>query len=316
LTTTKNGEGEGMQRADKWLGSATHLGILVLGAAGSLAAWGLALLPQPAPAARAARYEASPSASREPLDTGTVSLGLMAFITLDQAKGDISHRHDAARAIGLLREAQWNEARGCIPSELNHGGTGRSPSALPDLEHTARALLALRAGGVAADDPYVRRALRFISRCQDLSGPAPHGFAHRPAIEAHDQGPYGLTTCMAVSSLLAAGIPPEDPRVASAFQWLEEHYTLDVHPGMARPREGLFSYYYEFAKAMNALGRNQIRDVHGVSRNWRAELGKRLAEQQAPDGSWNNPEETSQPGGCRPAVVTSFATLTLCQLRD
>ena len=85
---------------------------------------------------------------------------------------------------------------------------------------------------------------------------------------------------------------------------------------MARTNEGLFGYYYEFAKAMRALGLDQIRDARGVVHNWRDELAQELAARQKPNGSWTDPEESPERAGCEPMTITSYGLLALDRIPE
>jgi squalene-hopene/tetraprenyl-beta-curcumene cyclase len=236
-----------------------------------------------------------------------------------------------ASATRFLRTWQWNEARGCNPSHPYFGGTGRWTRSVPDLIHSALLLQAMRDAGVAASDPYIRRASIFITRCQVVGDRGVRfdadcrdlgGFSTGPVVDpkggtfaGRSGRPSGASTCLGLTSLLAAGVAPDDARVRSALRWLEEHYSLDAHPGMTRPREGLYGYYYEFAKAMTALGLDRIRDSRGVLHDWRAELVRKLADQQHADGSWTNPDESREPASSSAWTITSLALLTLRQIR-
>jgi hypothetical protein len=97
--------------------------------------------------------------------------------------------------------------------------------------------------------------------------------------------------------------------VSAAFDWLRAHYTLDANPGMSRPGEGLYRYYYELANTMKALGQDHLRDARGIDHDWRREL--ELASRQLPDGSWHNPVESPEHGQSHPTVITSYALLAL-----
>jgi squalene-hopene/tetraprenyl-beta-curcumene cyclase len=138
-----------------------------------------------------------------------------------------------ASAAGLLQAWQWDEGRGCSPSHPYYGGTGRWAHSAPDLMHTALMLRALRGAGVAENDPYSRRALTFVARCQIVDDSAGGGGGDR-----HDRGgfstgpvvdstggtskvrlgrPDGASTCLGLTTLLAAGVVPADSRVRRAL---------------------------------------------------------------------------------------------------
>lgn len=240
------------------------------------------------------------------------------FASRDEAgQSDTPSGKALRRAFRTLKESQWTEANGYAASHPFFGGVGADTRSEPDLRNTCSTIQALRASGVPADDRSLQNALVFVSRCQ-YPGEKAHGdvggFALRPD-NTRSQRPCGATTCMGVTSLLAVGVPPDDARVQRAVKWLQRHYTLDAHPGMTHAREGLYGYYYEFAKAMRALRLDQFRDAQGVAHDWRQELAQRLAAEQHPDGSWTNADESAEPGGRGPVVVTSYALLTLFQIQ-
>jgi squalene-hopene/tetraprenyl-beta-curcumene cyclase len=264
-------------------------------------------------------------------DARTLSAELMALTAFDESMVGGGDVRALASAAGSLRTWQWDEERGCSPSHPYFGGTRRWAHSVPDLMHTALMLRALRGAGVAENDPYSQRALTFIARCQVVDDSGGGGAGDR-----HDRGrfstgpvvdstggtlkvrlgrPNGASTCLGLTSLLACGVAPGDVRVRDAVHWLEEHYSLDGHPGMARGREGLYGYYYEFARAMTTLGYDCLRDSRGDVHHWRTELKRKLSEQQNVDGSWTNPDESGDPAARSPVTTTSLALLTLVQLR-
>jgi|GEM_PF-5774731 len=236
--------------------------------------------------------------------------------------------------VDRLKALQWGEGRGCTAANPYYGGTGRDERSIPDLPHTALSLQTLRRAGVPADDPYVRRAVDFILRCQRVSNlqsqeltddeddPKCGGFAIGP-IEVASQGregtestqdPCGAATAMGISSLLAAGVPPKDIRVQKALRWLAAHYSLEAHPGMRHADEGLYRFYFEFATAMRGLRLEHLRDSRGVIHDWRDELERKLLDRQEPDGRWSNPGESAERARGGPMLVTSYALLTLNQI--
>ncbi|WP_406695276.1 hypothetical protein V5E97_30020 [Singulisphaera sp. Ch08] len=283
---------------------------------------------------RQSRVDQSGTRADDPRqDLGILSWELMALATGEQIAGDRS-QGILERSVAILRASQWDDTRGCPRAHPYYGGTGRDEKSAPDLPHTSQSVQALRTAGVPADDPLIQRAVVFISRCQRLGGrsdlrpEAGDGDVGGLTFEPYDtmlpkrgdarssRRPCGAATCMGLTSLLAAGIPAKDARIQGALRWLQTHYSLDHHPGMTRANDGLYRYYYEFAKAMRSLGQDELRDACGVVHNWRGELAQRLAARQRPDGSWANPEESAKPAWCGPVTITSYALLTLNQIGD
>ena len=95
----------------------------------------------------------------------------------------MKHRSARDAWLNYLRERQLTETLGWQPSDRPYGGWGycaRTPRKPPpgelgppmlesNLSATAFALEALRAAGVASDDPAYRSALRFVKRCQNFA---------------------------------------------------------------------------------------------------------------------------------------------------
>lgn len=259
-----------------------------------------------------------------------MSFGLMAL--MEANKGG---RYDRLirRTVDRLKAAQWGPARGCEDSDPSSGGTGYKPLAPPDLYHTSLAVEAIRRAGVSARDPYMQRALQFVSRCQDLPNPGRQpvsceatdhgGFSIAPptlnewGAEGRSEDslrPCGSLTCAGLTSLISCGVSKEDCRVKAAFDWLRRNYTLDANPGMASPRCRLYDYYLSLATALTALGEDSIVDDNNVRHNWRRELEQMLQTTQEPDGCWLNPAESEDCSESHPLVTTSLAMMTLCRI--
>jgi squalene-hopene/tetraprenyl-beta-curcumene cyclase len=215
------------------------------------------------------------------------------------------------------------------PSEFTYGGSGYEPKKKrPDLSNTSFLLDALQASGVGPDDEAVKRALVFVSRCQNLetehnttsfAAKNPDGgFYYTPAAggvsEAGqtDEGglrSYGSMTYAGLKSMIFAGVKADDPRVKAAVSWIKKHYTLSANPGMPKPAQGLYYYLHTFAKAMSAMGLDVLEDDKGVKHPWRHDLLVELAKQQRPDGSWVNVDPRFLEGNTN--LVTAYALLAL-----
>jgi squalene-hopene/tetraprenyl-beta-curcumene cyclase len=196
------------------------------------------------------------------------------------------------------------------------------------MSNTQYFLDALQAAGVGKDDPAVKKALIFVSRCQNLPGENNDqafakkttdddrgGLVYNPlATGGRDKTPQGglrsagAMTYGGLKSFLYAGVSKDDPRVQNAVKWIQKHYTLDSNPGMGQA--GLFYYYHSFAKAMNALGEDTLTDNAGAKHAWRADLFEALKKRQRPDGSWTNAGD-HQFGEADPNLATAFALLAL-----
>ncbi len=207
-------------------------------------------------------------------------------------------------------------------------GYGNGPRDRPDLSNTQQFLDALKAAGVPGDDPAVQRALKFISRCQNLPGETNDQAWARKAGEDDkgglvyvpdpDDKPHqtpegglrslGGMTYAGLKSFLYAGVGRDDPRVKGAIGWIRRHYTLKENPGMGSA--GLYYYYHTFAKAMTAWGEDRFADDKGTPHDWRRELFDELKGRQRGDGSWVN-DRRDQYGEGNPDLATGFAMLAL-----
>lgn len=212
---------------------------------------------------------------------------------------------------------------------LGFGGFGYDAKSRADLSNTNYAVEALLAAGISKDDPAVKNALKFISRCQNLPGEFnDQPFAKKaskddlggsvytpidPDDSKHKTPEGGLRslggmTYGGLKSFLYAGVGKDDPRVKAAVDWIRRHYTLEENVGMGQA--GLYYYYHTFGKAMQALGEDRFEDAKKVKHDWRRELFDALKKRQQPDGSWHN-EGDKTFGEATPELATSFAVLTL-----
>jgi squalene-hopene/tetraprenyl-beta-curcumene cyclase len=251
------------------------------------------------------------------------SLGLLCF---HEANRD--HRYDKSikNADTFLKENQWTEVQGIDVSNPSYGGAGYGKKKRPDLSNTHFLIDALRAAGNGADDEAMKKALIFVSRCQNLESEyntlplaaknPDGGFYYTCAAGGESmagQTPngglrsYGSMTYAGLKSMIYAGVGPDDPRVKAAVQWIQQHYDLTSNPGMAS--SGLYYYYHLFAKALDATGMKEIVDADGQKHDWRAELAAALIQRQRPDGSWVNEDSRWLEG--EPSLVTAYSLLAL-----
>ncbi len=236
-----------------------------------------------------------------------------------------------AGAEKFVKKLQWDGEEGHDESSTYHGGAGYGGHSRPDLSNTQFLLDALKAAGRGADDPAVKKALIFVSRCQNLetehnttpfSAKNPDGgFYYTPAAGGTSQAgntpdgglrSYGSMTYAGLKSMIFAGVKSDDPRVKAATQWLREHYTLDENPGMGQ--NGVFYYYHTMAKSLDALGQPTFEDASRQTHNWRSEMLAEILKRQKADGSWIN--ETPRWLEGDPNLATAYALLVLdyCRL--
>ncbi len=188
---------------------------------------------------------------------------------------------------------------------LYKNGFGYNDSSRPDLSNTVNALEALRASGLPADDPALKAAVSFIENCQNRSESNKSGipltddggFFYKPdtSLSRADAklldgrkayASYGAMSYAGLVSFLYADVDKNDPRVQSAWKWIQNNYDLDSN--VNRGQMGLFYYYRIMAKALNEYGQKTIMTKDGKSHDWAQELSAKLIEAQRADGSWQN----------------------------
>jgi squalene-hopene/tetraprenyl-beta-curcumene cyclase len=258
----------------------------------------------------------------------TTSIALIAFHEANR-----NGRYDRIIKSGqdFLKTMQWDESEGKGRDDAFYGGAGYGGrNSRPDLSNTAFFMEALRDTGLPADDPNLKKALIFVSRCQNLKGEFNDqewagkvndgGFVYTAAKGGESMGgktpdgglrSYASMTYAGLKSMIYAGLDRNDPRVKAARTYIAQHYTLDENPGLGQ--QGLYYYYHTFAKTMAVLGEPTIVDAKGVSHDWRAELVAALARRQQPDGGWVNPADRFLEGD--PNLVTAYALLALAYTR-
>ena len=254
----------------------------------------------------------------------TTSVAIMGFA---EANKGGKYNTLIKNATKFLKRLQYGD--NIKPDDVRFGGTGYDGKSRPDASNTNYTIDALIAAGVPKDDPAIQRALKFISRCQNLPGETnDQPFAKKtseddkggltytpidPDDSKHKTPEGGLRSLGAMTygglkSFLYAGVSKEDPRVQAAVNWIRRHYTLEENPGMGKA--GLYYYYHTFAKAMTALGEPQFKDAKGKVHDWRKELFEALKSKQREDGSWAN-ERKDAFGEGSPDLATAFALLSL-----
>ncbi|MEM6655677.1 MAG: prenyltransferase/squalene oxidase repeat-containing protein [Planctomycetota bacterium] len=255
----------------------------------------------------------------------------LAIMFLTEA--NVGGRYDEvlANAEAFINDLQWDESEDQGPESLSYGGAGYGRHGRPDMSNTGFFLEAKQSLGRGEEDPAVRKALAFISRCQNLETEynttewaakiQDGGFYYTAAAGGQSQAgetdngglrSYGSMTYVGLKSMLYAGVTASDPRVKAARAWIGKNYTLDQNPGMGT--SGLFYYYHVFAKALDTLGEAEIIDPSGTSHNWRAELVERLAKTQNADGSWTNSNKRWMETD--PNLVTAYVLLALAHAAE
>jgi squalene-hopene/tetraprenyl-beta-curcumene cyclase len=256
------------------------------------------------------------------------SIALLAF-------HEANHRGKYDRVIkegqAFLKSMQWDESEGKARDDAFYGGAGYGgKNSRPDLSNTSFFLEALRDTGLPADDPALKKALVFVSRCQNLKGefndqawagkvndgggiytPANGGESFAGKTDDGGLRSYAGMTYAGLKSMIYAGLTENDPRVQAALGYIRRHYTLDENPGLGQ--QGLYYYYHTFAKALAMFGKPTLTDASGVSHDWRVDLVAALSKRQNSDGSWVNPADRFMEGD--PSLVTSYGLLALSHAR-
>jgi hypothetical protein len=254
----------------------------------------------------------------------TTSVGVMAF---KEANKDGKYDAILKNAGNFLKGLQQEESTTDL-SKLNAGGFGYDKGSRPDASNSAFTVEALLTAGLDKNDPAVRKALEFLSKCQNLPGEYNNqafakkttkddlgGFTYVPdpkdsQYATADGGlrSLGGMTYGGLKSFLYAGVSKQDERVKAAIDWIRKHYTLDDNPGLGQ--SGLYYYYHVFAKSMDALGENPFIDAAGKKHFWKRELFDALAKRQQANGSWTNAGDKAF-GEADPNLATAFAVLSM-----
>jgi squalene-hopene/tetraprenyl-beta-curcumene cyclase len=251
------------------------------------------------------------------------SISLLAF---SAANDEGKYTETIKDAEKFLRGLQWDEGEGLESDDEAFGGAGYGKHQRPDLSNTQFLLDALKAAGVKAEDPAMQKALRFVSRCQNLETSHNNtkfaakiqdgGFYYTPAAGGTSQAglsangglrSYGSMTYAGLKSMIFAGVKMDDPRAKAALKWIQKNYSLNLNPGMGK--QGLYYYYHTFAKTLTVMKVDTVEDAKGVKHDWRKELTLKLIKEQQPNGSWTNSADRWYEGD--PNLVTAYSLMAL-----
>lgn len=269
-----------------------------------------------------------------------------AILTLRERPDAESVRARAAW-LGYLRDRQLSEPNGWQPEDKFYGGWGYapeiphrlrdsselSPLAEPNISATVFALEALRAAGVDASAEEIKKAQRFVERCQNVpnEGAEPTAFddggffflqtdpfRNKAGIAGRDpQGreryaSYGSATADGLRALLLCGESRDSPRAQAAFQWLADNFTVEHQPGRFAVEAARDSVYFYYCRS-TALLLDQFAaaaEAHGITgTRWAEYLARELIERQREDGSWINADVEVREDD--PFVATSLAMAAL-----
>ncbi|WP_435011450.1 prenyltransferase/squalene oxidase repeat-containing protein [Tundrisphaera lichenicola] len=277
--------------------------------------------------------------SRASHSSYSTSVALMAFHEANRGG-----RYDGLIKGGqdFLRSTQFDESNGTSPDNPYYGGAGYGPTPpasatkaarapRPDLSNTTFMMDALRNTGIPADDPAMKKALVFVSRCQNLKSEFNDqpwadkvndgGFVYTAAGggtsvagQADDGGlrSYASMTYAGLRSMIYAGLSADDPRVKAARAYIARHYSVEENPGLGQ--RGLYYYYQTFAKTLSVLGEDMFVDGDGKSHDWRGDLTGALGRRQDENGSWVNATDGFMEGDAN--LVTAYGLLALAHVRS
>jgi squalene-hopene/tetraprenyl-beta-curcumene cyclase len=265
----------------------------------------------------------------QPSYTTAIAIMAMSAANDPQLKGAIDGGVKYLKSIQIQPGQESPDGTPVAENDPNVGGMGYGSNNTPNLSVLQFAMEAWRDAGVAADDEAMKRAVGFLTRLQNRSESNPTaigqkgsndgGFVYDPISSKAGMDPgggmrsYGSMTYAGFKSMLYAGVARDDPRIVAAYDWIRRYWRLDSNPNMpmVQSREGLYYYYMVFARALQALGRDEIEDFkdQSIKHNWRGELVAQLAKLAQPNGSWVN--DVSRWEEKSPTLVTCYTVMAL-----
>lgn len=225
------------------------------------------------------------------------------------------------------------------PITIDHpyfGGVGYGKHGRPDLSNLSFFIQALHDTGVSTNDVAYQRALVFLSRVQMADevnempyadGSSQGGFIYATVpdlesvdgiagqsqagdiVETTEDGEeltrlraYGSMSYAGFKSLVYANIDPDDPRMLSAWNWIENNYTIEENPGL--DLQGYYYYLCTMSRALDAFG---VDEING--HNWREEIIEKLYELQYVNGAFKvlNPRWMEN----NDILITAYALIAL-----
>jgi squalene-hopene/tetraprenyl-beta-curcumene cyclase len=268
------------------------------------------------------------------------AMGLQNYVTsinvmaLQAANRPEKYKAVVGDAVKFLKKLQWDDEEGKKPEDDFYGGAGYDSKSRPDLSNTQMFLEALKSAGVPSDDPAMKKALMFVSRCQNLKSE----FNDRPWAGKINDGSfiysaagggqtktsddpnaplagYGSMTYAGIKSMIYCGVGKDDERFKKALEWISKNYTVEANAGMPPQLagRGLYYYYDTMAKTLDILGQPEFTDADGKKHDWKADILGALAKRQKPDGSWVNDNQRWLEGD--PNLDTGCALMALAHCK-
>lgn len=261
----------------------------------------------------------------------TTAIAVMAMVAADDPRLQeaITGGVNYLKGIQIQPGQESPDGTPVAEDDPNIGGVGYGRNKTPNLSVLQFAVEAFHDANVPADDPAMQRTVRFLTQLQNRSessdrkvvkdGPDDGGFPYDTVSSKAGMAvgggmrSYGTMTYAGFKSMIYAGLAKDDPRVMAAYSWIRRYWRLDSNPNMPAQQslEGLYYYYMMYARALQAFGRDEIKDFKkpDVMHNWRAELIDALGQRVQPNGSWAN--EESRWLETNPTLVTCYATMAL-----
>jgi squalene-hopene/tetraprenyl-beta-curcumene cyclase len=267
------------------------------------------------------------------LQSYNTSVVLSALALRNRPRDQAVIRNARRFLIGLqVGDSQLGGTNSPFTGGIGYGGADK----LPDLSNTMMALEALYnsrpllqdTNGAKAPALNWQAALRFVQNCQNLPGSNSQawasddprnkgGFIYAPERSMAGQTnlpggrvayrSYGSMTYAGLLSYIYADLKPDDPRVASALDWLRGNYTVEENPALGP--QGLYYYYELMAKALTFAGVDTLETKDGRKANWREDLALKLLNLQHADGFWVN--DNGRWWEKDPVLDSAFAVMTL-----
>ena len=173
-------------------------------------------------------------------------MALEAAHKADKYKTVIGNAVKYLKVVPVGRGHREQDAR----QRLLRRGRLRGGKSRPDLSNTAFFLEALKSAGAPKNDPAFKKALVFVSRCQNFD--SEHNKAawaeknndgsfiytganggenrRRAPTPRRDMAGYGSMTYAGIKSMIYCGVGKDDPRMKKALEWIKKNYTLDSQP--------------------------------------------------------------------------------------
>ncbi len=217
-----------------------------------------------------------------------------------------------------LADHLLDEKDGVPPSDKFYGGLGyggTSDGGRADIISLEYGLRAMKEADLPTNNAAWEKAIKFLQRTQNNSETNDQkwasndgGFIYYPGYsQAGETLSYGAASYAGLMSYSWANLKKSDPRVQSVLKWVRNNYTVDENPGLGQ--KTLYYYYMVFAKALQAVGENEIVDAKGQRHNWREDLGRKLLSLQHPDGYWVNTDKAELQDN--KVLVTSFSMMAI-----